>query len=105
MEDILDRLGEVIAARRRERPDGSYVVDLLDGGVEHTGAKVLEEASELVEAARGEEGDRVVNEASDLIFHTLVLLELRGIGLDEVRCELERRFGIGGREEKEGRTR
>ena len=104
MGDVLDRLGKVIEARRQERPDGSYVVDLLDGGVEATGAKVLEEARELVDAAKNEERRRVVNEAADLFFHALVLLDLRKIGLDDVRSELERRFGSGGREEKERRT-
>ena len=82
----------------------SYVVTLLEGGVPAIGAKVVEEAAEVVEAAdeAGEEGRRhLVREVADLLFHTLVLLGRRDIPLAEVEAELARRFGIGGIEEKE----
>jgi phosphoribosyl-ATP pyrophosphohydrolase len=82
------------------------VVSLLEGGVPKIGAKVTEEAAEVVEAA-GEPGAEgrahLVREAADLIFHTLVLLGHRRVGLAEVEAELGRRFGIGGFAEKESR--
>ena len=54
--EILDRLFRVIEARRLERPEGSYVVELLDGGLEAIAAKVREEADETIEAAAGRDG-------------------------------------------------
>ncbi|MBI4612029.1 MAG: phosphoribosyl-ATP diphosphatase [Planctomycetes bacterium] len=104
-QDILDRLAEVIGSRRRERPDRSYVVRLLDGGIPEIGAKVTEEARELVLAAAGGDREHVAREAADLFFHALVLLEAAGVALADVRAVLAGRFGVGGIEEKEARGR
>ncbi|MFO0955914.1 MAG: phosphoribosyl-ATP diphosphatase [Isosphaeraceae bacterium] len=104
---ILDALMAVIA-RRRALPPGSrsYVKALDEAGLPKIGAKITEEAAEVVEAA-GEPGDEgrahLVREAADLVFHTLVLLGHRGIDWGEVEVELARRFGISGLDEKEGR--
>jgi len=68
------------------------------------GAKVTEEAGELVVAADRETDDRVVSEAADLVYHMLVLLACRGVGLSQVEDELARRFGISGLDEKAART-
>ena len=101
---ILDRLFEVIIARRDERPEGSYVVGLLDGGWEAIEAKVREEAQEVVEAARDESDAAVAHEAADLLFHLWVLLASRGLSPEAVYTELARRFGIGGLAEKASRS-
>jgi phosphoribosyl-ATP pyrophosphohydrolase len=101
---VLDRLFDVVLARRDERPDGSYVVSLLDGGWEAIEAKVREEAQEVVDAARDESDEALAHEAADLIFHLWVMLASRGLGPDAVYAELESRFGIGGLEEKASRT-
>jgi phosphoribosyl-ATP pyrophosphohydrolase len=77
---------------------------LLAGGVPAIGAKVTEEAGELITAADHETDDRVVSEAADLVYHMLVLLACRGIGLSQVEAELARRFGISGLDEKAART-
>ena len=102
---ILDQLFEVIEARRRDRPAGSYVVQLLDGGVEAIEAKVREEAEEVVCAARDESDEAVAHEAADLLFHLWVLLAARNVEPSAVYAELGRRFGIGGLEEKASRAR
>jgi phosphoribosyl-ATP pyrophosphohydrolase len=106
---IFPALEAVIAERKANPPaKRSYVVKLLEGGVPAIGAKVVEEAAEVVEAADepGDEGRaHLVREAADLLFHTLVLLGHRGVPLAEVEAELGRRFGIGGIEEKESRGR
>ncbi len=85
---------------------GSYTTKLLDGGAEKIGAKILEEANELIEAA-GEPGqagrDHFVYEAGDLVYHTLVLLAWKGVDLDEVAAELARREGTSGLVEKANR--
>jgi len=69
-----------------------------------TGAKVNEEAGELVVAADRETDDRVVSEAADLVYHMLVLLACRGVELSQVEDELARRFGISGLDEKAARS-
>lgn len=105
---ILLALEEVIASRRRQPPEGrkSYVASLLEGGVPAIGAKINEEAAEVVEAAAepGEAGrSHLVREVADLLFHTLVLMGHNGVAFDEVEAELARRFGIGGFDEKAAR--
>ena len=101
---VLDRLFEVIGRRRDERPEGSYVVSLLEGGLPMITGKVDEEAAEVVRAAIGESDDALVREVADLLFHLLVLLAARGVDPDGVYRELARRFGIGGLEEKASRV-
>lgn len=106
---ILHALMDVIA-ERRARPPGSrsYVQTLIEGGLPRIGAKITEEAGEVVAAA--EEPDvegraHLVQEVADLLFHTLVLLGFREIPWDDVEAELARRFGVSGIDEKEARGR
>lgn len=108
MSTILDALERVIAERKASPPGArSYVRSLLDGGVPRIGAKVLEEAAEVVEAA-GEPGVEgrlhLVREAADLIFHTMVMLAAGDVALADVEAELARRFGVGGLDEKANRV-
>lgn len=100
---VLQALEGVIASRRGEPADRSYTSRLLAGGVGATGAKVTEEADELVRAATGESDERVIAEAADLVYHVLVLLACRGLSLDDVAAELARRFGTSGLVEKASR--
>jgi phosphoribosyl-ATP pyrophosphohydrolase len=101
--DVLESLEGVIASRKGGDPDRSYTSRLLAGGVDASGAKVTEEAGELVAAAGNESDDRVVSEAADLVYHMLVLLAARDLALAKVEDELARRFGISGLEEKASR--
>jgi phosphoribosyl-ATP pyrophosphohydrolase/phosphoribosyl-AMP cyclohydrolase len=80
----LARLAAVIAERARTRPPGSYTAALLEGGIETVGAKVEEEAGELVRAGRAESDERVAEEAADLVYHLLVLLASRGVLVTKV---------------------
>jgi len=102
---ILRRLMRVIEDRKVERPPDSYTTRLLDGGATVVGAKLREEADELVEAAFDPVPDRrqVVHEAADLIYHLLVLLAAADVKLDDVETELQRRFGTSGLAEKASR--
>jgi phosphoribosyl-ATP pyrophosphohydrolase/phosphoribosyl-AMP cyclohydrolase len=97
---ILDVVERVIQSRKVERPAGSYVTGLLEAGEGRICRKIGEEATEVVTAALGGEGDaRVVEEVADLWFHCLVLLGARGVPLQRVLAELERRHagpGHGG---------
>ncbi len=101
--ETLAHLMHVIWQRKDDRPTGSYTTLLLDGGIERIGAKLLEEAGEVVEAAGqppDAQGSSVVHEAADLLYHLLVLLAFCGRDLSEVEAELARRFGVSGLEEK-----
>jgi len=100
---ILERLYDVVCQRLRERPEGSYVVRLADGGASAVAAKLREEMEELIEAAAGRDAGHVAHEAADLIFHTWVLLGQAGVEPAAVWAELERRFGTGGLVEKASR--
>jgi len=88
---LLTRLASTIARRSAERPAGSYTVKLLDRGVPKVSQKVGEEAIEVVVAANAEDGARLASESADLLYHLLVLLEARGVTLDDVLRELEER--------------
>lgn len=103
---ILYRLMARIEERRQHSPPHSYTAQLLEGGVVRIGAKIVEEATEVIEAAaeQGEPGRRhLIHEAADLIYHLLVLLGFRHISLGEVEAELEHRFDTSGLDEKESR--
>ena len=99
----LEALEGVVAARKADPSARSYTSRLLAGGVDAIGAKVTEEAAELVAAASAETDDRVVSEAADLVYHTLVLLAFRGLPLARVEDELASRFGVSGLDEKASR--
>ena len=103
---VLQQLMQVIQDRKSNPPAKSYTTKLLEGGVDAVGAKVREEAEEVIEAAAepGSEGQQhLVREVADLFYHTLVMLAVRDTTLDEVEAELGRRFGVSGIDEKESR--
>jgi phosphoribosyl-ATP pyrophosphohydrolase len=103
MSDTLDKLAEVLEARKTASPDSSYVAGLYAAGLEAVLAKVGEEAAETIAAARAEDDPALVHETADLWFHCLVMLAARGLHPRQVLEELERRFGVSGLEEKAGR--
>jgi phosphoribosyl-AMP cyclohydrolase / phosphoribosyl-ATP pyrophosphohydrolase len=75
--EALPGLERTLDERARERPAGSYTVELLDDPP-RIGAKVREEAEEVARAAREEGDDRVDEEAADVLYHLTVLLHSRG---------------------------
>jgi phosphoribosyl-ATP pyrophosphohydrolase/phosphoribosyl-AMP cyclohydrolase len=102
---VLARVADVIAKRRRERPQKSYVVSLLDAGFPKINAKIAEEAGELSDALPAGDAAHTAHEAADLFFHALVGLEAAGVPLDAVFAELGRRFGVSGIDEKASRKK
>ena len=88
---MVERLAGTIAQRHREMPEGSYTVSLIEGGPERLAQKVGEEAVEVVIAALSDE--RLSEEAADLVYHLLVLLEERGVGTEQVAKVLHDRHG------------
>ncbi|GMQ96305.1 MAG: phosphoribosyl-ATP diphosphatase [Gammaproteobacteria bacterium] len=103
MSDTLDKLAEVLEARKTASPDSSYVAGLYAAGLDKVLEKVGEEAAEAIAAARQDDPRALVRETADLWFHCLVMLAARGLHPRDVLEELERRFGISGLEEKAGR--
>ena len=81
-DDVLARLAAAIAARRTESADKSYTRQLLDGGPERCAKKLGEEAVETVIAGVSQSDEALRKEAADLIYHLLVLLEVRGVAFD-----------------------
>ncbi|HYR38234.1 MAG TPA: bifunctional phosphoribosyl-AMP cyclohydrolase/phosphoribosyl-ATP diphosphatase HisIE [Methylomirabilota bacterium] len=91
---VLEVVERVLQSRKVERPAGSYTAALFERGEAQICRKIGEEATEVVTAALGGEGDgRVVSEVADLWFHSMVLLASRGIPLRRVFEELARRHG------------
>ncbi len=101
-----EKLERTISARAASPAEKSYTSQLLAGGVEKMGPKIIEEAAEVVEAA-GEPGpagrEHFIREVGDLIYHLMVLLQHRKCSLADVEAELTRRFGVSGLEEKASR--
>ncbi len=90
-EGFIRRLLEVIRQRKEEKPDGSYTVSLFEKGVNKIAQKVGEEAVETVIEAIDCNDDRLIYEASDLIYHLLVLLVHKGMDISTIEKELYRR--------------
>ncbi|MBV9801726.1 MAG: bifunctional phosphoribosyl-AMP cyclohydrolase/phosphoribosyl-ATP diphosphatase HisIE [Solirubrobacterales bacterium] len=88
--ETLPALERTIAERAQSKPDGSYTVELLDDPA-RAGAKVEEEAEEVVRAAREESDERVAEEAADVIYHLAVLLRGRGLSLADAEQVLDGR--------------
>lgn len=103
MTDTLARLEATIAQRRAADPSTSYVAKLNARGLGKIAQKVGEEATETVIAALAGDRAELVGEAADLLFHLLVLLDHKGVPLDEVLAELDRREGLSGIAEKASR--
>jgi phosphoribosyl-ATP pyrophosphohydrolase/phosphoribosyl-AMP cyclohydrolase len=91
---VLAQLERVIASRDAQRPQGSYTARLLAQGLDRALKKIGEEATEVILAAKGESDERLAEESADLLFHLLVALRQRGVGLERVLQVLaERRAG------------
>jgi len=90
--EALPALERVLARRAAERPEGSYTAELL-ADPPRIGEKVREEADEVARAAAGESGERVAEEAADVLYHLAVLLRSRDLGLADAQRVLDGRRG------------
>jgi phosphoribosyl-ATP pyrophosphohydrolase len=87
----LNELEAIIRDRQQNPKPESYTNKLFDKGVNKIAQKVGEEATEVIVAALGQGKTEQIAELSDLFYHTLVLMVERGITLEDVYAELERR--------------
>lgn len=104
MNDILNRLSDLLEARKSADPQSSYVAKLYAKGMNAILKKVGEEAAETIIAAKDGEKSQLIYETADLWFHTLVMLAHAGIKPQEVLDELARREGLSGLDEKAARV-
>ena len=79
MDDTLQALSDIIAARRAASAEQSYVASLLHAPVDKVLKKIGEEAAETIIAAKGGVREEIIYESADLLFHLLVMLEHQGI--------------------------
>ena len=87
-EGFVRHLQSVVQQRHREMPEGSYTTKLLIKGVKKIAQKVGEEAVESVVEAVDGNRDRFIYEASDMIYHLLVLMEQMGCSIEDMEREL-----------------
>ena len=107
---VLDELTEVLAQRKSENPETSYVAALHKKGLNKILEKVGEEATEVILAAKDAAADdhhrdEVIKETADLWFHTMVMLSELGRTPQDVLDELGKRFGVSGLDEKASRQK
>jgi phosphoribosyl-ATP pyrophosphohydrolase/phosphoribosyl-AMP cyclohydrolase len=101
---FLAELEREIDRRSASTADRSYTRALLDQGPGGIADKVREEADEFGRALEAESDERVASEAADVVYHLMVGLRARGVGLRQVVEVLSRRAGTSGHAEKAGRA-
>ena len=88
---FLSTLENIIAQRIATRPEDSYTAQLLAGGVRRIAQKVGEEGLELALAAVAQSDEEIIGEAADLLYHSLLLLKVKGLSLAQIVAELAAR--------------
>ncbi|WP_114238478.1 bifunctional phosphoribosyl-AMP cyclohydrolase/phosphoribosyl-ATP diphosphatase HisIE [Dyella sp. C9] len=88
---FLAELDALVAQRHAERPEGSYTTGLFEGGIRRIAQKVGEEGVETALAAVVQDDQALLGESADLVFHLLVALRARGLGLADVASVLRAR--------------
>ena len=101
--ETLEKLVAEIASRKTASPDLSYTAKLLNQGVEKCAKKFGEEAFELAMAAVLKDKIHTANEAADVLYHLLVLLQSADVSIDDVMSVLKSREGTSGNVEKASR--
>ncbi|MBL4836369.1 MAG: phosphoribosyl-ATP diphosphatase [Kordiimonadaceae bacterium] len=99
----LEQLEALLADRKKADPASSYVAKLYAKGDKKIAQKVGEEAVETAMAVAADDNNELIKESADLLFHLMVLLEARDLGLADVAEELARREGLSGLTEKANR--
>lgn len=90
-EGFIRFLSYYIKKRHEEMPAESYTTSLFNKGINKIAQKVGEEAVETVIEAMDDNRERLIYELSDLVYHALVLMEYRGLSIEDLEKELQRR--------------
>ena len=88
---MFQELFKVIQDRKSNPKPGSYTNSLFDAGLPRIAQKVGEEGTEVVVAALSQDNERLIEEITDLTYHVMVLMTAKGLTLEDVAGELERR--------------
>ncbi len=89
--EFLETLENIVLDRIADPPEGSYTARLLEAGTKRVAQKVGEEGVELALAAVAGDRDELIDEAADLLYHLLVLINGNGVSLADVSSRLEQR--------------
>lgn len=92
---FLDYLQRFIEQRHEQMPEGSYTTSLFQDGCHRMAQKVGEEALEAVIEAVAGNDERLIYEASDMLYHLIVLLTSKGLSIQDLAKELQRRHAPG----------
>ncbi|WP_010529312.1 bifunctional phosphoribosyl-AMP cyclohydrolase/phosphoribosyl-ATP diphosphatase HisIE [Lentibacillus jeotgali] len=95
----LNELAALIRQRRKEANEGSYTTYLFEEGIDKILKKVGEETSEVIIGAKNNDHSEMTWEIADLTYHTLVLMDLMGVSISDIKQELAKRHAV-----KEGST-
>lgn len=101
--ETLEKLAELLEERKQADPATSYVAKLYAKGDKKIAQKVGEEAVETAMAVAAGNDEELIKESADLLFHLMVLLKSRDLGMRQVVAELARREGLSGLVEKANR--
>ena len=101
----LSKLVKIIKKNKNKDPKISYTASLLKKGKIFCIKKFIEEARELASSSKYSNKKNIVHEASDLLYHFLVLLEFKKISITSIMKELKRRQGVSGIQEKKNRKK
>lgn len=93
--EIIHELTEEIRHRKDNPVEGSYTSYLFREGIDKVLKKVGEESSEVIIGAKNEDKQELTSELSDLVYHSLVLMEIAGVSIDDVKQELLKRRSKG----------
>ena len=96
-------LEAIVATRAKASPEESWTARLLAAGPERIAKKLGEEAIEAVIAGVAGERGAIISESADMLYHLMVLLHARGVAVQDVLSELERRTAQSGLSEKAAR--
>lgn len=98
--DIIDRVVDIIKARRNSPQEGSYTTYLFNEGIDKILKKVGEESTEVIIGAKNNDNEELTAEISDLTYHVLVLMELQGVTVSDIKQELLKRHVVTDRKNK-----
>jgi len=92
-DEILDELFSVIEQRKADLPDDSYTASLFthEKGENAVLEKLGEETTELILAAKDDDHEEIAHESADIVYHLLVLLAMKDMGVEDLRDELAQR--------------
>jgi len=101
--EVLQRVSDTLVARRTASPETSYTAQLFSKGTDAILRKIGEESTELILAGKDGKQLQIVREATDVVYHVMVLLAYHDLSIEDVLLEFRRREGISGIDEKKSR--